>query len=189
MPAFFIRPDCVCPDTSDRPVVIAKKERYVLLHVLPFHRTLGAVSYDVSEMKAIASWTTVLMMSALALCGADPATTPSTHPAKPRKARTPLQMVRSFGIHYDERDVDKTPDYSYYMRAKLTPDQWERVCRELEGWKKEAIVTWEWPELEAKPEWWTPKSSDHITFCISKGRIDQQVKYEDGCLYYWSASH
>jgi hypothetical protein len=112
---------------------------------------------------------------------------PSGSGGQPR-GKTPLEIVRSLHVPYDEHDVDNFPDFTYYMRAKLTAEQWRVVEKEVSGrWMKEKqIIGWDWIEPEPRPAWWTPRNWDDITYSQKVDRFGHQVKYEDGFLYYLS---
>ena len=117
-----------------------------------------------------------------------PTTLPATQPVG--AAIDITKIVTEMRVPIDEHAEVLFPDVDYFMRAKVTPQQWQQIENTIKGsWKRSEPGTiwrpWDWPYEDGpvskqKPEWWRPKPEPGVTYLIGQ----KVVKYEDGYLYY-----
>lgn len=114
------------------------------------------------------------------------ATLPTTAPTK-----TLTQILREWGTQCDHLLVDQFPDYSFFMRAKITAEQWCQLQEMLraDGWtrveEEEVSDMWTWFELEERPEWWCPTKRVLGSYTFSEKGRQGALKYEDGFVFYY----
>src|SRR4051812_26949099 len=120
-------------------------------------------------------------------------TAPTTAPTTNRsigKATDLVDMLDNLRVHYDDKYIDQFPDYTYYLRAKLEPADWDQIKQRVAGTFKEQPDGWIWQVEDDRPEWWRPSGHDpDEQFRWKSEKVDAAVMYVAGYLYYKAISH
>jgi hypothetical protein len=98
-------------------------------------------------------------------------------------------------IHEWSREDGFLPDYTYLLKAKITPEEFRSyvhargltphaASREYED--QESWLGW---QGRSGLPWWTPTDSLDTTFVANYGREWTYAKYEDGYIYVKSLCH
>ncbi len=98
-------------------------------------------------------------------------------------------------VHEWSREDGFLPDYTYLLRARITPEEFQSYVQARGLTPHTATREYEdlelWLRWKYKPElpWWNPSDSLNTTFVANSGREWTYAKYEDGHIYVKSLSH
>ena len=90
-----------------------------------------------------------------------------------------------------DTSVDLFPDWEYYLKADISPEEFDAYVQELgvPVCQAEDHIWIGWHTFSA-PEWWDPTSDTGKTYCQNRnGDIWEMAKYENGHLYLRAYSH
>ena len=108
-----------------------------------------------------------------------------------RTVRRYMTMLQDLGVPVESVYLDHLPAYDFYLRAKMTPEQWRQIEALVnDDWKRaeadSAWPIWIWTQFGPKPAWWNPTGSNAGAYVVSRDGRDAALKYENDYVFYWS---
>jgi hypothetical protein len=113
-------------------------------------------------------------------------------------AGSPLRSaVPSDATEVADNYVDMGPDYTYYLRARMSRGEFDGYCARVgltrhtpeRKYTDDAAVWLSWSADADAPKGWAPSDSLAETYVSQEGHSWTFAKYENGVLYVKSWSH